>query len=107
MAEIKSGKETTIEIVKEKMGLGLSIVGGSDTLLVSLFYELFNLLFELFSIHYSVHYIAFLAFLIYCWLLEVVLSWSVKVPVSKSMSRANIVSNVIIIECSIYCRYLS
>lgn len=34
-AEIKPGKETTIEIVKEKMGLGLSIVGGTDTLLVS------------------------------------------------------------------------
>lgn len=34
-AEIRPGKETTIEIVKEKMGLGLSIVGGSDTLLVS------------------------------------------------------------------------
>ncbi|XP_068250097.1 multiple PDZ domain protein-like isoform X3 [Palaemon carinicauda] len=32
-AEIKPGRETTIEIVKEKMGLGLSIVGGSDTLL--------------------------------------------------------------------------
>ncbi|KAG7154404.1 multiple PDZ domain protein-like isoform X2 [Homarus americanus] len=32
-AEILPGKETTIEIVKEKMGLGLSIVGGSDTLL--------------------------------------------------------------------------
>ncbi|XP_063871679.1 multiple PDZ domain protein-like isoform X4 [Scylla paramamosain] len=32
-AEIRPGKETTIEIVKEKMGLGLSIVGGSDTLL--------------------------------------------------------------------------
>lgn len=28
------GKETTIEIAKEKSGLGLSIVGGSDTLLV-------------------------------------------------------------------------
>ncbi|XP_069994007.1 multiple PDZ domain protein isoform X16 [Penaeus vannamei] len=32
-AEIRPGRETTIEIVKEKMGLGLSIVGGSDTLL--------------------------------------------------------------------------
>lgn len=31
--EIKAGQETTIEISKEKMGLGLSIVGGSDTLL--------------------------------------------------------------------------
>jgi membrane-associated protease RseP (regulator of RpoE activity) len=29
------GKETTVEINKDKMGLGLSIVGGSDTLLVS------------------------------------------------------------------------
>ncbi|GFR01860.1 multiple PDZ domain protein [Trichonephila clavata] len=29
--EIKPGKETTIEITKEKIGLGLSIVGGSDT----------------------------------------------------------------------------
>ncbi|XP_064477529.1 multiple PDZ domain protein-like isoform X2 [Ornithodoros turicata] len=28
---IKPGKETTIEITKEKLGLGLSIVGGSDT----------------------------------------------------------------------------
>jgi len=33
---INPGKETTIEINKDKMGLGLSIVGGSDTLLVSL-----------------------------------------------------------------------
>lgn len=32
--EIKPGQETIIEISKEKMGLGLSIVGGSDTLLV-------------------------------------------------------------------------
>ncbi|XP_047738798.1 LOW QUALITY PROTEIN: multiple PDZ domain protein-like [Hyalella azteca] len=32
-APIKPGEETTIEIPKEKMGLGLSIVGGSDTLL--------------------------------------------------------------------------
>lgn len=31
---INPGKETTIEINKDKMGLGLSIVGGSDTLLV-------------------------------------------------------------------------
>ncbi|XP_063241818.1 multiple PDZ domain protein isoform X2 [Bacillus rossius redtenbacheri] len=31
--EIVVGKETTIEINKDKMGLGLSIVGGSDTLL--------------------------------------------------------------------------
>lgn len=31
--EIKPGREITIEITKEKMGLGLSIVGGSDTLL--------------------------------------------------------------------------
>merc|ERR1712106_1164786 len=30
---ITAGYETNIEIVKEKMGLGLSIVGGSDTLL--------------------------------------------------------------------------
>ncbi|KAG8185095.1 hypothetical protein JTE90_029707 [Oedothorax gibbosus] len=29
--EIKAGRETTLEITKEKMGLGLSIVGGSDT----------------------------------------------------------------------------
>ncbi|XP_054706449.1 LOW QUALITY PROTEIN: multiple PDZ domain protein-like [Uloborus diversus] len=29
--DIKPGKETTIEITKERMGLGLSIVGGSDT----------------------------------------------------------------------------
>ena len=35
--EIKTGKETLIEISKEKMGLGLSIVGGSDTPLVSVF----------------------------------------------------------------------
>ncbi|GAB6026518.1 hypothetical protein CHUAL_012941 [Chamberlinius hualienensis] len=34
--EIKPGQETTIEISKEKMGLGLSIVGGSDTLLGSI-----------------------------------------------------------------------
>jgi len=31
--EISPGKETTVEINKDKMGLGLSIVGGSDTLL--------------------------------------------------------------------------
>ncbi|XP_046997593.1 multiple PDZ domain protein-like isoform X3 [Schistocerca americana] len=31
--EIVPGKETTVEINKDKMGLGLSIVGGSDTLL--------------------------------------------------------------------------
>lgn len=34
--EIKPGKETTIEITKERMGLGLSIVGGSDTPLVNM-----------------------------------------------------------------------
>lgn len=34
--EVRAGKETTLEITKEKMGLGLSIVGGSDTPLVSL-----------------------------------------------------------------------
>jgi hypothetical protein len=34
---IKIGKETIIEVNKDKMGLGLSIVGGSDTLLVSFF----------------------------------------------------------------------
>lgn len=34
--EIKPGRETTIEINKDKMGLGLSIVGGSDTLLGSI-----------------------------------------------------------------------
>lgn len=33
--EVRAGKETTLEITKEKMGLGLSIVGGSDTPLVS------------------------------------------------------------------------
>jgi len=33
VATIKSGKETLIEIQKGKSGLGLSIVGGSDTLL--------------------------------------------------------------------------
>lgn len=33
-ALIKPGVESTIEINKDKMGLGLSIVGGSDTLLV-------------------------------------------------------------------------
>lgn len=32
--EITPGQETLIEIRKEKMGLGLSIVGGSDTPLV-------------------------------------------------------------------------
>ncbi|XP_065558725.1 multiple PDZ domain protein-like isoform X2 [Artemia franciscana] len=34
--EIKPGAETTIEINKDKLGLGLSIVGGSDTLLGSI-----------------------------------------------------------------------
>ena len=34
---ITPGKECTIEIQKGKSGLGLSIVGGSDTLLVSCF----------------------------------------------------------------------
>lgn len=33
-APIKPGVESTIEINKDKVGLGLSIVGGSDTLLV-------------------------------------------------------------------------
>lgn len=33
-APIKPGIESTIEINKDKVGLGLSIVGGSDTLLV-------------------------------------------------------------------------
>lgn len=37
---IKPGKETTIEVNKDKMGLGLSIVGGSDTLLVSWLYNI-------------------------------------------------------------------
>lgn len=32
--QVKTGEETTIEIVREKLGLGLSIVGGSDTPLV-------------------------------------------------------------------------
>jgi hypothetical protein len=42
---INSGKETTIEINKDKMGLGLSIVGGSDTLLVrNIFYKSFRIL---------------------------------------------------------------
>ena len=31
---VRPGSETTIEINKDKIGLGLSIVGGSDTLLV-------------------------------------------------------------------------
>jgi len=31
--EVKPGKETVLEINKDKLGLGLSIVGGSDTLL--------------------------------------------------------------------------
>ena len=34
--EVQPGKETVIEINKDKLGLGLSIVGGSDTLLVTL-----------------------------------------------------------------------
>lgn len=34
ICEVKPGKETTIEVNKDKLGLGLSIVGGSDTLLV-------------------------------------------------------------------------
>ncbi|XP_046458555.1 multiple PDZ domain protein-like isoform X4 [Daphnia pulex] len=33
VCEVKPGKETTIEVNKDKLGLGLSIVGGSDTLL--------------------------------------------------------------------------
>lgn len=35
--EVKCGQESIIEIVKEKLGLGLSIVGGVDTPLVSFF----------------------------------------------------------------------
>ena len=35
MCPIVPGRETTIEIQKGKSGLGLSIVGGADTLLVS------------------------------------------------------------------------
>jgi len=42
--QVKSGHETTLEIVKEKLGLGLSIVGGSDTPLVS---KSFRFYFEL------------------------------------------------------------
>ena len=34
-ATITAGKETVIEIQKGKSGLGLSIVGGADTMLVS------------------------------------------------------------------------
>lgn len=34
-AAIAPGRESTIEVNKDKLGLGLSIVGGSDTLLVS------------------------------------------------------------------------
>ena len=34
--EILAGRETVIEINKGKSGLGISIVGGSDTLLVSI-----------------------------------------------------------------------
>ncbi|CAG2102660.1 unnamed protein product, partial [Medioppia subpectinata] len=34
--QVRGGKETTIEIVKEKLGLGLSIVGGSDTPLTTI-----------------------------------------------------------------------
>jgi len=37
-APIKPGVESTIEINKDKVGLGLSIVGGSDTLLVRITY---------------------------------------------------------------------
>ena len=37
---IVPGREVTIEIQKGKTGLGLSIVGGSDTLLVGLLYTL-------------------------------------------------------------------
>lgn len=37
-APIKPGSESVIEINKDKMGLGLSIVGGSDTLLVSVIF---------------------------------------------------------------------
>lgn len=33
-SDILAGRETTIELAKEKIGLGLSIVGGSDTPLV-------------------------------------------------------------------------
>lgn len=38
-APIKPGVESTIEINKDKVGLGLSIVGGSDTLLVIIVYK--------------------------------------------------------------------
>lgn len=38
-APIKPGVESTIEINKDKVGLGLSIVGGSDTLLVIIIYK--------------------------------------------------------------------
>jgi hypothetical protein len=36
LCPIEPGRETTIEINKDKMGLGLSIVGGKDTLLGSI-----------------------------------------------------------------------
>ncbi len=41
--EIVPGRETTIEIQKGKTGLGLSIIGGSDTLLVGFLCEIFRL----------------------------------------------------------------
>lgn len=45
-ALIKPGIESTIEINKDKMGLGLSIVGGSDTLLVTItiYYIMFGVI---------------------------------------------------------------
>lgn len=43
-SDIQAGKETTIELAKEKIGLGLSIVGGHDTPLVSTVYHIRSLM---------------------------------------------------------------
>ena len=43
--QVSGGHETNIEIVKEKLGLGLSIVGGSDTPLVCHVFNLTDILY--------------------------------------------------------------
>lgn len=50
--EIKPGRVTLIEISKKKMGLGLSVVGGSDTPLVSRFLKAYKCNLAFYNLYY-------------------------------------------------------
>lgn len=55
---IVPGKECTIEIQKGKSGLGLSIVGGSDTLLVGFAYVIISCWLDIYiSVLFNLKYI--------------------------------------------------